>query len=125
MRSIPAAIVAAVLMGAAGCTSSSTSEPGIAASRAAATPQDSRPAVAMTGTPSATECGWETGPGTDVPTYRGMTVVAAKDRAISEGLTVREWGADGQCFGGTQDYRPSGRINFYSEGGVVIWAQFY
>jgi hypothetical protein len=125
VRLIPAAIVGAVLMGAAGCTSSSTSEPGVAASRAAATPQDSRPAVALTGTPSATECGWEAGRYTDVPTYRGMTVASAKDRAISEGLTVREWGADGTCVGGTQDYRPSGRVNFYSEGGVVVWAQLF
>ena len=123
MRSIPSAIIAAVLMGTAGCTSSPTSEPGIASSPAAVTPQDSRPAVALTGTPSATECGWETGPGTDVPTYRGMTVIAAKDRAISEGLTAREQGADGKCFAVTADYRPSGRINFYSEGGVVVWAQ--
>jgi hypothetical protein len=54
-----------------------------------------------------------------------MTVVAAKDRAASEGLTVREQGADGECFLVTADYRSSGRINFYSEGGVVVWAQFY
>jgi hypothetical protein len=54
-----------------------------------------------------------------------MTVVAAKDRAISEGLKVREAGADGKCFVGTDDYRSSGRINFYSEGGVVVWAQLY
>ncbi len=122
MRLIPLAIVAAVLMGAAGCTSSPTSEPGTASSPAAATPQDSRPAVALTGTPSATECGWESRY-TDVPAYRGMTVVAAKDRAVSEGLAVREQGADGECFAVTADYRPSGRINFYSEGGVVVWAQ--
>ena len=125
MRLIPMAIVAAVLMGAAGCTSSPTSEPGTASSPAAATSQDNRPAVALTGTPSATECGWGTGPGTDVPAYRGMTVVAAKDRAVSEGLAVREQGADGECFAVTADYRSSDRINFYSEGGVVVWAQLY
>ena len=125
MRLIPAAIVAAVLAGAAACTSSPTPAPGFTSSPATATPRDGRPTVALTGTPSATECGWGNGPGTDMPTYRGMTVVAAKERAISEGLKVRDQGADGECFPTTADYKPSGRINFYSERGVVVWAQLY
>jgi hypothetical protein len=54
-----------------------------------------------------------------------MTVVAAKARAISEGLKVRDRGADRECFLTESDYQPSGRINFYSERGVVVWAQLY
>ncbi len=98
MRSIPAAFVAAVLAGSAACTQSPTPTPGLASSPAAVTAQDGRPTFALTGTPSATRCGWDNDSGTDVPTYRGMTVVAAKARAISEGLKVRDRGADGECF---------------------------
>lgn len=123
MRLIPAAFVAAVLAGAAACTSSPPT-PGLASSPAAVTAQDSRPTVALTGTPSATECGWGK-TGTDVPTYRGMTVVAAKARAIPEGLKARDQGADGECFLTESDYQPLGRINFYSERGVVVCAQLY
>ncbi len=125
MRSIPAAFVAAVLAGSAACTQSPTPTPGLASSPAAVTAQDGRPTFALTGTPSATRCGWDNDSGTDVPTYRGMTVVAAKARAISEGLKVRDRGADGECFLTESDYQPSGRINFYSERGVVVWAQLY
>ena len=60
-----------------------------------------------------------------MPTYRGMTVVAAKARAVSEGFKVRHQGADGECFPTASNYQRSGRINFYSESGVVVWAQLY
>jgi hypothetical protein len=53
-----------------------------------------------------------------------MTLVAAKDRAVSAGLTVRELGADGVCFSHTDDNRQD-RVNFYSERGVVVGAQLH
>jgi hypothetical protein len=54
-----------------------------------------------------------------------MTLAAAKKRATSEGLKVRDQGADGECFPVTQEYMRTGRINFYSERGVVMWAQVW
>ena len=63
--------------------------------------------------------------GTDVPDYRGLSVAAAKARAAAMRLQVREQGADGECFPVSADHRTSGRINFYSESGVVVWAQLY
>jgi hypothetical protein len=118
VRAIPAAIVAAVLVGAAACTSSPTAGPEPASPPATATPGDSRP------TPSSTLCGWGARLATDVPGYRGMTLVAAKDRAVSAGLTVRELGADGVCFSHADDNRQI-RMNFYLERGVVVWAQLH
>jgi hypothetical protein len=53
-----------------------------------------------------------------------MTLAAAKKRATSEGLKVRDQGADRECFLVTADYRAD-RVNFYSERGVVMWAQLY
>lgn len=124
MRLAPAVIVAALLVGAPACTSSPTPAPGAVSSSATATPRESRSGVALTGTPSTTECGWGEGPATDVPKYRGMTLAAAKQRATSEGLKVRDEGADGECFLVTADHRGD-RVNFYSERGVVVWAQLW
>jgi hypothetical protein len=120
VRPIRLAVVAAVLAGAAACTSSPPPAPGSPSSPATGTPPTGTPPAA----PSATTCGWDEEAGTDAPSYRGMTVVAAKDRAASEGFTVRARGADGVCFGGTDDLR-SDRVNVYSERGVVVWARLY
>ena len=125
MRLSPAVIVAALLVGAPACTSSPTPVTGPVSLSTTAAPRDSRSGLALTGTPSTTECGWGDGPATDVPEYRGMTLAAAKKRATSEGLKVRDQGADGECFPVTQEYMRTGRINFYSERGVVMWAQLY
>ncbi len=130
MRLTRAPLVAALVLGTAACASSPSAAPvlapsSVASSPVAATPGPSRPSVAATGTPSATSCGWGVGPETDLPEYRGMTLAAAKERAASEGLVVRDQGADGECFPVTQDYWESGRINFYSERGIVVWAQLY
>ena len=57
--------------------------------------------------------------------YRGMALAAARSGAASEGLVLRDQGAAGKCFSVTDDYRRSGRINLYSDRGVVIWAQLY
>ena len=120
-----AVIVAALLVAVPACGSSPTPAAGPVSSSATATPRDSPSGVALTGTPSSTECGWDSGPELDVPEYRGMTLDAAKKRATSEGLKVRDQGADGECFLVTQEYMRTGRINFYSERGVVIWARLY
>ncbi len=124
MRLSRAVIAAALLVGTAACASASvpSGQPPVSPSAAATTSSDSRSGVALTGTPSSTECGWGDGPGKDVPTYRGMTLTAAKERAASEDLEVRDVGADGECFIVTADYKTD-RVNFYSRRGVVIWAQ--
>jgi hypothetical protein len=59
-----------------------------------------------------------------VPALENLTVKEATEQAKQDGFKVRILGADGECYGATDDLNYK-RINIYSEDGRVVWAQVY
>lgn len=91
-------------------------------------PQEARDLVQKTHTDAGTgasaqafvdRCG---GPGADASEYLGKTEAQAQDLATAESGTLRVYGRDGTCLGGTRDLR-NDRVNVLLVRDRVIWVR--